>query len=105
MPYKTIILELLQSAPPLHEQLRRGRMLLAATETLATALKARHEQLKKELAATTPELDPAQAASAAMEIAAAEMEHRLQAAFPAEGQGQLSLDAAMAFVRSLTSRG
>lgn len=105
MPYKTIILELLQSAPPLHEQLRRGRMLLAATETLATALKARHEQLKKDLAATRPDLDPAQAASAAMEIAAAEMEHRLQAAFPASGQGQLSLDAAMAFVRSLTSRG
>ncbi len=105
MPYKTIILELLQSAPPLHEQLRRGRMLLAATETLATALKARHEELKKELAATRPELDPAQAASAAMEIAAAEMEHRLQAAFPASGQGQLSLDAAMAFVRSLTLRG
>lgn len=105
MPYKTIILALLQSAPPLHEQLRRGRMLLAATETLATALKARHEELKKELAATRSELDPAQAASAAMEIAAAEMEHRLQAAFPAEGQGQLSLDAAMAFVRRLTSRG
>ncbi len=96
MPYKTIILE--------HDRLRRGRMLLAATESLATALKARHEAVKKELATTTPEIDPAQAASAAMEIAAQEMEHRLQSAFPADGQGQLSLDAAMTFVRTLTSR-
>lgn len=104
MPYKTIILELLQGSPPLYDRLRRGRMLLAATESLATALKARHEAVKKELATTTPDLDPAQAASAAMEIAAQEMENRLQAAFPADGQGQLSLDAAMTFVRTLTSR-
>lgn len=104
MPYKTIILELLQGSPPLHERLRRGRMLLAATESLATALKARHEALKTELAATQPDLDPAQAASAAMEIAAREMEDRLQSAFPVDGQGQLSLDAAMTFVRALTSR-
>lgn len=105
MPYKTIILELLQRSPALHDRLRHGRMLLAATESLATALKTRHEALKTELATTKPELDPAQTASAAMEIAVREMEHRLQAAFPAEGQGQLSVDAAMAFVRSLTSRG
>ncbi len=104
MPYKTIILELLQGSPPLYDRLRRGRMLLEATESLATALKARHEAVKKELATTTPEIDPAQAASAAMEIAAQEMEHRLQSAFPADGQGQLSLDAAMTFVRTLTSR-
>jgi hypothetical protein len=104
MPYKTIILELLQRSPRLHDRLRRGRMLLAATESLATALKARHEALKNELATTKPELDPAQAASAAMEIAAQEMEHRLLAAFPADGQGQLSPDAAMTFVRALTSR-
>ncbi|MBK9119760.1 MAG: hypothetical protein IPM18_09200 [Phycisphaerales bacterium] len=104
MSYKTIILELLQRSPQLHEQLRRGRMLLTATESLATALKARHESLKDQLSATKPDHDPAQTASMAMEIAVQEMEHRLQAAFPAEGQGRLSLDAAMAFVRSLTSR-
>ncbi|MCC6358546.1 MAG: hypothetical protein IT450_07380 [Phycisphaerales bacterium] len=104
MPYKTIILELLQRRTALHDQLRRGRMLLAATESLATALKARHEALKKELATTKPQLDPAQTASAAMEIAVREMEDCLQAAFPPEGQGQLSLDAAMAFIRNLTSR-
>ncbi len=104
MHYKTIILELLQSSPQLYDRLRRGRMLLAATESLAMALRARHEAVKKELATTTPDLDPAQRASAAMEIAATEMEHRLQAAFPADGQGQLSLDAAMTFIRSLSSR-
>lgn len=103
MPYKTIILELLQANAKLHEALRRGRMLLSATESLATALKTQHEALKEQLSATRTGIDPSQAASAAMEIAVTEMERRLQAAFPPDGQGELSLDAAMAFVRSLTS--
>lgn len=103
MPYKTIILELLQANPTLHETLRRGRMLLPVMESLAIALKARHEALKEQLFATKADIDPSQASSAAMEIAVKEMENRLQAAFPPDGQGQLSLDAAMAFVRSLTS--
>lgn len=105
MPYKTIIFELLQANPKLHEVLRRGRMLLPATESLAAALKARHEALKEEFSTTQTGIDPSQASSAAMEIAVTEMEGRLQAAFSPDGQGQLSLDAAMAFVRSLTSRG
>ncbi|MCK6484519.1 MAG: hypothetical protein L6R00_10350 [Phycisphaerae bacterium] len=98
------MLELLQANAKLHEVLRRGRMLLSATETLATALKARHEALTKQLSATKTGIDPSQASSAAMEIAVTEMERRLQAAFPPDGQGPLSPDAAMAFVRSLTSR-
>lgn len=105
MPYKTIMLELLQANPKLHEVLRRGRMLLPATESLAAALKARHEALKEQLSATRAGIDPSQIGSAAMEIAVTEMERRLQAAFPPDGQGELSTDAAMAFVRSLTSRG
>ncbi len=96
MPYKTIILELLQSNPKLHEVLRRGRMLLPAMESLAAAL-------KEQVLATQTGIDPGQVSSAAMEIAVTEMERRLQTAFSPDGQGQLSLDAAMAFVRNLTS--
>jgi len=103
MPYKTIMLELLNANPTLHETLRRGRMLLPVMESLATALKTRHEAAKEQLAAMQPGIDSGQIASAAMEIAVTEMEHRLQAAFPPDGQGTLSPDAAMAFVRSLTS--
>ncbi len=103
MPYKTIILELLQANPKLHETLRRGRMLLSATESLAAALKRRHEALKEQLSATKTGINPSQTSSAAMEIAVSEMENRLQAALPPDGQGELSLDDAMAFVRSLTS--
>lgn len=104
MPYKTIMLELIEARPELHEQLRRSRVLLAVMESLATALKARHEALKVELATAKPGLEPGQAASTAMEIAVREIESRLQAAFPPDGQEALSLDDAMAFVRSLTSR-
>lgn len=103
MPYKTIILELLQANTKLHETLRCGRMLLPVTESLAIALKARHEVLKEQLATTQTGIESSQASSAAMEIAVTEMENRLQAAFPPDGQVELSLDDAMAFVRSLTS--
>jgi hypothetical protein len=103
MPYKTIILELLQANPMLHETLRRERMLLHVTESLAIALKMRHEVLKDQLSTTQTGIESSQASSAAMEIAVKEMESRLQAASPPDGQGELSLDAAMAFVRSLTS--
>jgi len=105
MLHKTIAFELLQSTPMLHEQLRRGRMLLAAADSLAQALKARQEALRTALAATKPELGSSQAASAAMELAVREMEHRLQTASRAEGQEPLSLNAAIVFVCSLTSHG
>lgn len=103
MPYKTTILELLQRQPKLHEKLRQERMLLPALDSCALALKTRHEALKEQLSREKPDLDPSQIASAAMEIAVQEMEGRLQAAFPPDEQGQLSLDDAVAFIRNLIS--
>jgi len=38
-----------------------------------------------------------------MLIVVTQMEHRLQTALPPDGQGQLSLDSAIVFVRSPTS--
>lgn len=102
MPYKTIILELLQGRPELHDHLREQRMLLAVMDTCATALKSRHEALKGTLAAVKPELDLGQIASMAMEIAVQEMESRLQNVFPPHERQPLSLDHAVAFLRSLT---
>lgn len=39
MHYKTIILELLQANPDLHDQVRQARMLLPVMECCATALR------------------------------------------------------------------
>lgn len=105
MEYKTITLELLQRHADLHDLLRKNRELLPAMETCAAALKARHETLKNQLAATNPDAHASQTASAAMAIAVQELEHRLQTAFPPDGQGTLSLDAGMAFLRNLTPHG
>lgn len=102
MPYKTIILELLQRSPELREQLREQRMLLAVMETCATALKCRHEALKGIFTGENPVIDPSQITSAAMEIAVQEMENRLQSAFPRRGRPPPSLDDAVALLRSLT---
>lgn len=102
MPYKTITLELLEQRPTLCDRLRQERKLMTTLDSLAQELRSRHEDWKAKLAAKR-NIDPAQIQSAAMEIAAQEMGDRLQAAFPADGQGQLSLDAAMAFIRNPTS--
>jgi len=43
MQYKTIIHELLQQRPQMHEQLRKDRKLLPAMELYARELKRDHE--------------------------------------------------------------
>ena len=49
MQYKTIILELLQQRPEIHEQLRKDRKLLPAMEFYARELKTSHEAWKETL--------------------------------------------------------
>ena len=46
MQYKTIVLELLQQRPEMHDQLRRNRMLLPTLELYASELKTSHEAWK-----------------------------------------------------------
>jgi len=104
MPYKTIILELLQQRPRLHDQLRSRRELLTVTESYAQMLKTRHEAWTQKLSESKPQMDPASRSSAAMEIALLDVVTRLQAAYPPEEQQQPSLDAVMAYIRTLTLR-
>ena len=103
MQYKTIILELLQQNPQLHEKLREQRMLLPALEAYALELKDRHQACKEQLARARPDSDPSQIASEALEMALKDLEDRLASVSPDDNR-PLSLDDAMAFIRRHTSR-
>ena len=105
MQYKTIVLELLQQRPQMHEQLRKQRKLLAAMELYARELKTSHEEWKETLDQRRPGSDPSQIASEALEIALQELEDRLPAESHPEDNDPLSLDEAMAFIRRPTPRG
>lgn len=105
MHYKTIILELLQQRPEMHDQLRQDRKLLPALEFYAQELKTSHEAWKETLSQANPGSDQSQIASEAMEMACKEVEDRLSSASSPDGAEPLSLDAAMAFVHRHTSRG
>jgi hypothetical protein len=74
MPYKTIVLHLLEQRPRLYERLRRGRLLLPALDRHAAELKASHEAWKDRLARTKPGSDEMQIAGEALEIALRELE-------------------------------
>jgi hypothetical protein len=104
MQYKTIILELLQQRPEMHEQLRKERKLLPALELYARELKTSHEAWKEVLAQAKPGSDQSQIASEALEMALKEMEDRLPAGSLPDNSEPLSLDRAMAFVRRHTPR-
>ena len=105
MQYKTIILELLQQRPQMHEQLRKNRKLLPALDFYARELKTSHETWKETLSQAKPGSDPSQIASEALEMALGEMVEHLDSGSPPNENQPLTLDGAMAFVRSPTSRG
>jgi hypothetical protein len=102
MQYKTIILELLQQRPQMHERLRKERMLLPTLELYAVELRTRHLEWKELLLERQPGSEPSQIASEALEIALAELEDRLPPESP-ENDGP-TLDEAMASVRRHTPR-
>jgi hypothetical protein len=104
MQYKTIVLDLLKERKEIHEQLRLTRRLLPTMETCAHELKARHEYWKESLAAANPDTAPVQIASEAMELALTELQTRLPSVQPQNDGQALSLDQAMAFVLSHSSR-
>ena len=105
MQYKTIILELLQQRPEIHEQLRMSRKLLTTVEHYARELKTSHEAWKETLGQERPGSDQSQIASEAMEMALKELEDRLPPASLRNDNEALSLDAAMTFILGHTSRG
>ena len=102
MQYKTIILELLQQRPEMHEQLRKDRKLLTTMESYARDLKTSHEAWKETLNQERPGSDPSQIASEALEMALKELEDRLSAGSLPSDSETLSLDAAMASIRKPT---
>ena len=63
MHYKTIVLELIQQQPELHEQLRASRTLLATMDAYALELKASHEEWMDRLSERWPGSDPSQFSS------------------------------------------
>jgi|SRR5579863_6849549 len=105
MLYKTIVLELLQQQTELHEQLRLTRRLKPTLETCARELKASHEAWKDQLSQARPGSDPIQIASEALELAVQELQDRLSSVFsPPDYGASLSLDAAMAHIKTHTSQ-
>ena len=105
MQYKTIILELLQQRPQMHEQLRRERKLLTTLEFYAKELKHSHEDAMEQLRQLRPGSEASQISSEALEMALKEMEDRLPPESATNDHETLSLDKAMAFVSSPSSRG
>ena len=102
MQYKTIILELLQQRPQMHDQLRKNRKLLPAMEYYARELKTSHETWKENLSQAKPGSDPSQISSEALELALKELEDCMPTGSPPNDNEPLSLDAAMAFIRRHT---
>ena len=102
MLYKTIVLELFQNRPQVHEKLRRQRMLLKAMEFYASELKDLHEAWKQHLSETTPDSDQSQIASQALELALKELEGILPSDSSTEEADQPSLDDFMTYLRDRT---
>jgi hypothetical protein len=102
MLYKTIVLELLQARPEVHEKLRRQRMLLKAMEFYASELKDLHEAYKLDLAEMKPDIDESQIASQALEMALKELEGILPSDTSTEEADQPSLDDFMTYLRDRT---
>lgn len=99
MLYKTMILELLQQQPEIHDQLRKQRKLLTTMEQYATELKSRHQAWMEFLSQQRPGSNKTLLSSEALEFALQEMEDRLHSASqPGESSSQF-LDAAMLFIR------
>ena len=102
MHYKTIVLELIQDHPALHEQLRASRTLLSTVERTAAALKSRHDFWMREIGQARPENDPSSISSEALELALQELQDNLPSDSSASDAEALSLDAAMAHLLSHT---
>ncbi len=98
MLYKTIVLELLEQNPALHQQLRRDRKLLAALNHYSMQLKKSHRAWKNRLSQEKPRSDESLMSSQAMELATKEVADSLSAS-PKDEDAPISLESAMAYIR------
>jgi hypothetical protein len=102
MRYKTMVLELLQQQPRLHNQLRRQKMLLPTMEFYAHELKDLHEGWKQHLAETMPDSDESQIAGQALELALKELEGILPGDSSPPAGDRPTLDDFMTFLSAHT---
>lgn len=79
MQYKTIVLSLIQDHPRLEQRLRETRTYLPVMERYAADLRERHLHWQDLHRRERPQDDPAWIASAALEIAVAELVQVLRA--------------------------
>jgi hypothetical protein len=100
MLYKTIVLELLQQRPEIHDQLRKERKLLLTMERYAKELKTSHQAWMELLAQMRPGSNMSQLFSEALELALKELEDRLPSASAPDETASQFLDAAMLFTRN-----
>jgi hypothetical protein len=94
--YRTIVMEMLQDRPALHETLRINGTLLESMEHLAAALRACHLSRIDELEEARPKSHPDQLSSEALEMALQELASSLPPA--SDTTETLSLDGAMTFL-------
>lgn len=99
MQYKTIMLELLQQNPSLHDRLQKTGQLFSTMETYTRQLKVRHELWKASLAEQNPALGAIEISAAALEIAVQEIEQALRTEYPGNAGEPHSVAAAIDFVR------
>lgn len=96
--YKTIVYEMLQDRPILHERLRANGTLLPTMEQLAVAFRACHLNRIKELAEARPGSEPAQLSSEALEMALQELQDSLPPESPVSDD-PFPLDQAITFLQ------
>lgn len=104
MLYKTIALQLLEDRTELYEQLKSTRTLRSTMESLAMQLRDLHLAWQETLTKARPDSDPSQIKSEAMELALKNLEDCLPSVLPPSADPELSLDAAMAFIKNRTSK-
>lgn len=104
MLYKTIVLQLLEDRTELYQQLKSSRTLRSTMERLATELRTLHLTWQQTLTQGHPGSDPSQIKSEAMELALKSLEDSLPSVSPPNEDQELSLDAAMAYLKNHTSR-
>jgi type II secretory pathway component PulM len=105
MLYKTIVQHLLENRPQMHEALRKERRLLTTLETYAKELKDSHESWIGILQQEASERTREQVSAEAFELALNELTDRLPPESPQAGQEELSLNQAMAHIRTPSLRG
>jgi hypothetical protein len=105
MHYKTMVLELLQQYPEVHDRLRSRRKLLPALESYAIELKARHDEWTEVLTQANPGNGKGQVASQALEIALKELAYHFDSGSAPDPNEPTSIEDAMAFLRRHTPPG